>query len=90
MVNELGTRFVGRLYRGGDCYRRRHVSQKRLAGQDLRRGGFVVAIIAWNMFDVHYLIPRESPDYGLTEEQQFEKAMLSNPAFQVIKEQNLS
>ena len=48
---------------------------------------FVVAIIAWNLFDVHYLIPRESPDYGLTEEQQFEKAMLSNPAFQVIKEQ---
>ena len=48
---------------------------------------FVLAIIAWNLFDVHYLIPRESPDYGLTEEQQFEKAMLSNPAFQVIKEQ---
>lgn len=48
---------------------------------------FVVAIIAWNLFDVHYLIPRESPDYGLTETQKFEKAMLSMPVYQVLKEQ---
>lgn len=48
---------------------------------------FVVAIIAWNLFDVHYLIPRESPDYGLTETQKFEKAMLAMPVYEVIKEQ---
>ena len=48
---------------------------------------FVVAIIAWNLFDVHYLIPRESPDYGLTDAQKFENAMLSMPVYQVLKEQ---
>lgn len=48
---------------------------------------FVVAIVGWNLFDVHYLIPRESPDYGLTEAQKFEKAMLTMPVYQVIKEQ---
>ena len=48
---------------------------------------FVVAIVGWNLFDVHYLIPRESPDYGLTESQKFEKAMLAMPVYQVIKEQ---
>lgn len=48
---------------------------------------FVVAIVAWNLFDVHYLIPRESPDYGLTEEQKFENAMQAMPTYQVIKEQ---
>lgn len=48
---------------------------------------FVVAIVGWNLFDVHYLIPRESPDYGLTETQKFEKAMLAMPVYQVIKEQ---
>ncbi|MEX3022022.1 topoisomerase II [Kluyvera sp. STS39-E] len=47
---------------------------------------FVLAIVGWNLFDVHYLIPRESPDYGLTETQKFEKAMLSVPVYQVIKE----
>ena len=61
--------------------------RKRLAGQGLWRGGFVVAIIAWNLFDVHYLIPRESPDYGLTDAQKFENAMLSMPVYQVLKEQ---
>lgn len=49
---------------------------------------FVVAILAWNLFDVHYLIPRESPEYGMTEEQKFESAMLKMPTFQVIKEQD--
>ena len=49
---------------------------------------FVVAIIAWNLFDVHYLIPRESPDFGKTEEQQFESAMSTMPTFQVLKEQD--
>lgn len=49
---------------------------------------FVVAIAAWNWFDVHYLIPRESPDFGQTEEQKFETAMLNMPTFQVIKEQD--
>ena len=48
---------------------------------------FVVAIVAWNLFDVHYLIPRESPEYGMSEEQKFESAMLKMPTFQVIKEQ---
>ncbi|TKU06628.1 MULTISPECIES: topoisomerase II [Citrobacter] len=48
---------------------------------------FVVAIIGWNLFDTHYLIPRESPDYGLTETQKFEKAMLAMPVYEVIKEQ---
>lgn len=48
---------------------------------------FVVAIIAWNLFDVHYLIPRESPDYGLTDAQKFENAMLSMPVYQALKEQ---
>lgn len=48
---------------------------------------FVVAIVAWNLFDVHYLIPRESPDYGLTDAQKFENAMLSMPVYQVLKEQ---
>lgn len=88
MVNELGTRFVGRLYRGGDCYRRRHVSQKKgWLGKVSGAVVFVVAIIAWNLFDVHYLIPRESPDYGLTDAQKFENAMLSMPVYQVLKEQ---
>lgn len=49
---------------------------------------FVVAIIAWNLFDVHYLIPRENPDFGKTEEQQFESAMSTMPTFQVLKEQD--
>ncbi|MDW3779207.1 topoisomerase II [Kluyvera cryocrescens] len=49
---------------------------------------FVVAIIGWNLFDVHYLIPRMSPDYGQTEEQKFESAMMAMPTFQVIKEQD--
>ena len=49
---------------------------------------FVVAIVGWNLFDVHYLIPRESPEYGLTESQKFENAMLKMPTFQVIKEQD--
>ena len=48
---------------------------------------FVVAIIAWNIFDVHYLIPRESPEYGMTEEQKFDNAMRANPVFQEIREQ---
>ncbi|MFS9418470.1 MULTISPECIES: topoisomerase II [Citrobacter] len=48
---------------------------------------FVVAIVAWNLFDVHYLIPRESPNYGLTDAQKFENAMLSMPVYQVLKEQ---
>lgn len=48
---------------------------------------FVVAIVAWNLFDVHYLIPRESPDYGLTDAQKFENAMLAMPVYQVLKEQ---
>ncbi|EPJ3206402.1 topoisomerase II [Salmonella enterica subsp. enterica serovar Derby] len=48
---------------------------------------FVVAIVAWNIFDVHYLIPRESPEYGMTEEQKFDNAMRANPVFQVIREQ---
>ncbi|HDG1691519.1 TPA: topoisomerase II [Kluyvera georgiana] len=48
---------------------------------------FVVAIVGWNLFDVHYLIPRESPDYGKTEAQKFEDAMLTMPVYQVIKEQ---
>lgn len=48
---------------------------------------FVVAIVAWNLFDVHYLIPRENPEYGMTEAQKFENAMRAVPAFQVIKEQ---
>lgn len=48
---------------------------------------FVIAIVAWNLFDVHYLIPRESPEYGQTEEQKFESAMSTFPTFQVIKEQ---
>ena len=50
---------------------------------------FVVAIVAWNLFDVHYLIPRESPDYGLTDAQKFENAMLAMPVYQVLKEQEL-
>lgn len=49
---------------------------------------FVVAIIGWNLFDVHYLIPRMSPDYGQTEEQKFESAMMAMPTFRVIKEQD--
>lgn len=49
---------------------------------------FVVAIIGWNIFDVHYLIPRMSPDYGQTDEQKFESAMMAMPTFQVIKEQD--
>lgn len=48
---------------------------------------FVVAIVAWNLFDVHYLIPRESPDYGLSDAQKFENAMLAMPVYQVLKEQ---
>lgn len=48
---------------------------------------FVVAIIGWNLFDVHYLLPRQNPDYGLTETQKFEKAMLAMPVYQVMKEQ---
>lgn len=48
---------------------------------------FVVAIVAWNLFDVHYLIPLESPNYGLTDAQKFENAMLSMPVYQVLKEQ---
>ncbi|WP_151217459.1 topoisomerase II [Citrobacter meridianamericanus] len=48
---------------------------------------FVVAIVAWNLFDVHYLIPRESANYGLTDAQKFENAMLSMPVYQVLKEQ---
>ena len=36
---------------------------------------------------MHYLIPRESPDYGLTDAQKFENAMLSMPVYQVLKEQ---
>lgn len=47
----------------------------------------MVAIVAWNLFDVHYLIPRESPDYGLTDAQKFENAMLAMPVYQVLKEQ---
>ncbi|WP_333012850.1 topoisomerase II [Kluyvera sichuanensis] len=48
---------------------------------------FVVAIVGWNLFDVHYLIPRENPDYGLSEAQKFENAMLTMPVYQVLKAQ---
>lgn len=47
----------------------------------------VVAIVAWNLFDVHYLIPREKAASGQTEEQQFDAALLQMPTFQVLKEQ---
>lgn len=87
MVNELDTRIVGGVYRGGDCYRHRHVSQKSWLGKLSGAVVFVVAIVAWNLFDVHYLIPRESPNYGLTDAQKFENAMLSMPVYQVLKEQ---
>ncbi|WP_258329545.1 topoisomerase II [Citrobacter farmeri] len=47
----------------------------------------IVAIVAWNLFDVHYLIPREKVASGQTEEQQFDAALLQMPTFQVLKEQ---
>ncbi|EHK0945364.1 topoisomerase II [Citrobacter farmeri] len=47
----------------------------------------IVAIVAWNLFDVHYLIPREKAASGQTEEQQFDAALLQMPTFQVLKEQ---
>lgn len=47
----------------------------------------IVAIVAWNLFDVHYLIPRENAASGQTEEQQFDAALSKMPTFQVLKEQ---
>ncbi|MCO4160805.1 topoisomerase II [Citrobacter amalonaticus] len=47
----------------------------------------MVAIVAWNLFDVHYLIPRDKAASGQTEEQQFDAALLQMPTFQVLKEQ---
>ncbi|HBU8851823.1 topoisomerase II [Citrobacter sp. Cs237] len=48
---------------------------------------FIVAIVAWNLFDVHYLIPREKAATGQSEEQQFNEAMTTLPTMQVLKEQ---
>lgn len=48
---------------------------------------FVVAIIGWNLLDVHYLIPKKNQDNGLTEALKFENAMLAMPIYQVLKEQ---
>lgn len=48
---------------------------------------FIVAIVAWNLFDVHYLIPREKVATGQSEEQQFNEAMTTLPTMQVLKEQ---
>lgn len=47
----------------------------------------VIAIIAWNVFDVHYLIPRENAASGQTEEQKFDAAMATLPTMIVLKEQ---
>ena len=47
----------------------------------------LVAIAVWNVFDVHYLIPREKAASGQSEEQQFTDAMSSLPTMQVLKEQ---
>lgn len=47
----------------------------------------IVAIVAWNLFDVHYLIPRDKAASGQTEEQKFNDAMSSLPTMQVLKEQ---
>lgn len=47
----------------------------------------IVAIIAWNLFDVHYLIPREKAASGQTEEQQLDAAMSTLPTMTVLKEQ---
>lgn len=47
----------------------------------------VVAIIAWNIFDVHYLIPRDRVAQGQTSAQQFDAVMSKMPTFQVLKEQ---
>lgn len=48
---------------------------------------FIVAIVAWNLFDVHYLIPREKAATGQSEEQQFNEAMTTLPTMQVLKDQ---
>lgn len=48
---------------------------------------FIVAIVVWNLFDVHYLIPREKAATGQSEEQQFNEAMTTLPTMQVLKEQ---
>lgn len=48
---------------------------------------FVVAIVAWNLFDVHYLIPREKAASGQTEEQQLDVAMSTLPTMTILKEQ---
>lgn len=47
----------------------------------------LLAIAVWNVFDVHYLIPREKATAGQSEEQKFNDAMSTLPTMQVLKEQ---
>ncbi|WP_435946317.1 topoisomerase II [Dryocola sp. BD586] len=46
----------------------------------------VVAILAWNIIDVKYLIPREGKSAALSPESQFDEAFNKMPVYQVMKE----
>jgi hypothetical protein len=45
-----------------------------------------VAILAWNIIDVKYLIPREGKSAALSPESQFDEAFNKMPVYQVMKE----
>jgi hypothetical protein len=86
MVNELGTRFVGSYIGAVIAIVVGMFRKKGWLGKVSGAVVFVVAIIAWNLFDA-LPDPTRKPDYGLTDAQKFENAMLSMPVYQVLKEQ---